>query len=173
MKVYSHNETNESNCFYGLVVVDNDTITEKCEILDKRLKGELEFVVVEKALEITSGEIEIFLESEYVIKCLTIWYKGWQRNGWKTSKGMPVKHKTNIEKCLNLMENRNVKFTHARPHEKNEHKKKAEELVRSLCEKDKKTLHEQLHQPCHLFFPQTNQLFKFNSVYDLGKQANL
>ena len=173
MRVYLHGAVNESGSCYGFVTIDNDKVDKITGILEDKIKGNLEFSMVEKALELSNGDMELFLDSEYVINCLTRWYKGWQKNGWTTAKGMPVKHKLNIEKCLTLMENRNIKFAHIKPFAQDEYKKMAETLVNEYCKKEEKTFLEHLHEPCQLFFPQTNQVFKFNSVYDLQKQANL
>lgn len=36
-------------------------------------------------------------DSDYSIKSLTLWVKGWRRNGWRTSKGDPVANRQIIE----------------------------------------------------------------------------
>jgi ribonuclease HI len=39
-----------------------------------------------------SCEVVIYLDSEYVRKGITEWIHGWQRRGWKTADGKPVKN---------------------------------------------------------------------------------
>ena len=39
-----------------------------------------------------SCEITIYTDSEYVRKGMTEWIGGWQRRGWKTADGKPVKN---------------------------------------------------------------------------------
>ncbi|KAJ8061797.1 hypothetical protein OCU04_009591 [Sclerotinia nivalis] len=45
-----------------------------------------------RALEIVPLDkpIEIITDSNYTINCATVWYKSWEKNGWKTSTGKPV-----------------------------------------------------------------------------------
>ena len=40
----------------------------------------------------------IYSDSQYSIKCITIWYKKWIKNGWKSSNGSLVKNKNIIQK---------------------------------------------------------------------------
>jgi len=37
-------------------------------------------------------QITIYTDSEYVRKGMTEWVSGWQRRGWKTADGKPVKN---------------------------------------------------------------------------------
>ena len=41
-----------------------------------------ELYAILAALKITSGDIDIYSDSEYSINCLTNWYQTWQNNGW-------------------------------------------------------------------------------------------
>lgn len=47
-------------------------------------------------------DIEIVTDNLYVFKALTTYWKKWDENGWKTTKGDPVRDKEVIEKILNL-----------------------------------------------------------------------
>lgn len=58
----------------------------------------------------------IFSDSEYSINSITVWYKNWQRNGWKTTTGGDVKNKDLIEEILQLKTNKNINFQHIRAH---------------------------------------------------------
>ena len=40
-----------------------------------------------------SSEIKLTTDSQYVVKGVTEWMKGWIRNGWKTASRQPVKNK--------------------------------------------------------------------------------
>ena len=41
--------------------------------------------------------IKIVSDSEYSIKCISVWLAAWKKNNWKTSKGEDVKNRTLIE----------------------------------------------------------------------------
>lgn len=32
----------------------------------------------------------IYTDSDYSLKCLTVWHEFWERNGWVNSRGQPV-----------------------------------------------------------------------------------
>jgi ribonuclease HI len=46
-------------------------------------------------------DLEIVTDSKYVISCLTLWWKGWERNKWHTKEGEPVKNRDIIGDVLN------------------------------------------------------------------------
>lgn len=59
------------------------------------------------------GYLKIVIASDYVINSVTLWSKRWISNGWKTTKGEPVKNKDLFEVTLNLMQSQKgvVEFT--------------------------------------------------------------
>lgn len=54
----------------------------------------------------TPGALRVFTDSIYVIKGITAWVYGWQRNGWKTSEGTDVSNRDLWVKLLNAVLNR-------------------------------------------------------------------
>jgi ribonuclease HI len=67
--------------------------------ISERLLGELqtnqraELTAILRALEVIgpAKSAEIRTDSKYSIKCVTDWYRNWERNGWRTREG-PVKN---------------------------------------------------------------------------------
>lgn len=47
--------------------------------------------------------ITIWTDSEYAIKCMTIYVYNWQQNGWVTANLNPVKHRRLIERGVELL----------------------------------------------------------------------
>ncbi len=79
----------------------------------------MELLACIKALEITNNDnINIYTDSKYTINCVTLWYKNWEINNWKTSKGSEVKNLDLIKKLYNLVNSKNVNFYHVRSHQK-------------------------------------------------------
>ena len=62
------------------------------------------------------GPIHVFSDSDYTIKCATKWYKGWEKNGWLTSKGEPVLNKDLIMRLVDMVKLTGAEFTHVRSH---------------------------------------------------------
>jgi len=63
------------------------------------------------------GELVIYTDSDYSIKCLTEWLPGWMSRGWKTSMGKPVLHRDLIESIAEkLGKFSKHRFHHVRAH---------------------------------------------------------
>ena len=64
------------------------------------------FCIIEENLKLFENKIiNICSDSQYTIKCVTEWYKNWEKNGYKTSKNEDVKNSDLIKKIVNLKEN--------------------------------------------------------------------
>lgn len=61
-----------------------------------------------RALEIVplDKNIEIITDSNYTINCATVWYKGWEKNGWKTSTGNPVMNEDLVKQIRERIDER-------------------------------------------------------------------
>lgn len=78
------------------------------------MKGDLqtnqraELTAVQRALEIVhkDRDIQIITDSNYAINCCEVWYKSWQKNGWKTTGGGPVLNKDLVVAIRDLIDKR-------------------------------------------------------------------
>ncbi|RAL66568.1 hypothetical protein DID88_006258 [Monilinia fructigena] len=61
-----------------------------------------------RALEIVplDKHIEIITDSNYTINCATLWYKSWEKNGWKTSTGKDVMNEDLVKSIRERIEER-------------------------------------------------------------------
>lgn len=69
------------------------------------------------AISIGADEITVVSDSEYLVKGMTRWLRGWLRTGWKTSKGEPVKNRALWEELHGLCAGRSVAWSWVRGHE--------------------------------------------------------
>jgi ribonuclease HI len=61
-------------------------------------------------------DIVVYCDSMYCISSLTVWYKKWETNGWKTAKG-DVKNQEIIKKIIEVKSKfNNVYFVHVNSH---------------------------------------------------------
>lgn len=91
-----------------------------------------------KALEQLKGckdQIIIYSDSQYVVKGMNSWTKGWIKNGWKTSSGDDVKNVDLWKSLIILARDKNVSWKWVKGH--NGHPQN--ELADSLA--TKKALH--------------------------------
>lgn len=63
-----------------------------------------------------AAEITVVSDSEYLVKGMTGWVRGWLRKGWKTSKGEPVKNRVLWEELHRLSQGRSVSWSWIRGH---------------------------------------------------------
>jgi ribonuclease HI len=74
-------------------------------------------------------EITVTSDSEYLVKGMTGWIKGWLRNGWKTSSGSPVKNKALWEELHRLSQGRTVTWSWVRGHAGHRENERCDELA--------------------------------------------
>ncbi|MBD8506843.1 ribonuclease HI [Hoyosella sp. G463] len=70
-------------------------------------------------------------DSQYAIKCVSVWLAGWKRNGWRTAAGSPVKNAELIQSIDAAIADREgpVRFQWVRGHAGNEFNEIADELA--------------------------------------------
>lgn len=75
-----------------------------------------ELYAIKKALKIYSGDLVIYSDSKYSINSLTIWYKNWENNNFKTADKKPVKNKNLIISIHDLMNSRKIELKYIKAH---------------------------------------------------------
>ena len=53
-------------------------------------------------------EVDLYSDSEYVVKAMKEWIYNWAKNGWKTSKKKEISHREMWQEIYRLMEKHNV-----------------------------------------------------------------
>ncbi|RPJ70292.1 MAG: hypothetical protein EHM20_15575 [Alphaproteobacteria bacterium] len=95
------------------------------EVSSRATNNKAELMAILKALFILKPDLEdkkivkVYTDSMYSIKCLTIWYKIWEKNNWVNSKGNAVLNKEIIQKILKFMKNfeeNQISFTYVKAH---------------------------------------------------------
>jgi ribonuclease HI len=111
---------NEFNQFNKTRLVTTDPTNNKVELTGIKT---IVKTINENINIFNKKEVVVCTDSQYSIKCVTLWYKSWLKNNWKNAKGEPVKNKELIESILNFMEKIaeggcHVKFKHVFGHTK-------------------------------------------------------
>lgn len=82
-----------------------------------------ELYAIFKALKIIKknnikyDKLTIYTDSEYSIKCLTVWYRNWEINDWKNSKNEPVMNQDIIKPVVKYLRKKtNIFFQHVKSH---------------------------------------------------------
>lgn len=107
--------------FFGIDDIRN--VSEKLHETLPQTNNFAELTAIQKALTILEStedlntDITIFTDSEYSIKCLTVWWKNWKINNWKNSKGETVKNKDLIQNIIEKMNKfSNLRLQHILSH---------------------------------------------------------
>jgi ribonuclease HI len=75
-------------------------------------------LAVDAALADETMDVRIVTDSLYAVNCLTVWGRGWARNGWVTSKGTPPLNMGLIRRIMDKLAavSPRVTFHHVRGH---------------------------------------------------------
>jgi len=92
-----------------------------------------ELMAVRDAIESHPGAepLQIESDSQYAIKCASVWVTGWKRQGWRTASGGPVQNLAVIQGIERAIAERvgPVAFTWVRGHVGNEFNERADVLA--------------------------------------------
>lgn len=75
-------------------------------------------------------KIKIMSDSSYTLNCVSKWVHSWEKNGWKTSKGEPVKNKNLIIQLYNLLKEHEVEMVKVKAHSGIPLNERADELAK-------------------------------------------
>lgn len=113
-------------------------IVENGEIIHERSGAMLEYpttnnraelMAVLKVLEENSGDLFIRPDSDYTIKCASVWWPGWKRRGWKKADGSTPENLDLIHEILRLQEGRNITYDHVYGHKGNPYNERCDKLA--------------------------------------------
>jgi ribonuclease HI len=111
---------------YGVFI---DGVYEKSFSYDQDFEGSpatnqnCELLAIHEAIEYIKKSknkvFTIYSDSLYSIKCITLWSKAWEKNGWVNSQGETVKNQDIIKSILNNIKNlgdKKIHFVHINSH---------------------------------------------------------
>lgn len=80
----------------------------------------MEMTALLRAFEAIKKEgqtIQVFSDSSYLMDCFRKgWYKGWQKNGWKTSKKTPVENQDLWQALIPYLDRHEIRFYRVKGH---------------------------------------------------------
>lgn len=76
--------------------------------------------------------ITLYTDSEYLIKGVTQWVKGWKKKGWKTSQGKPVLNQ-DLWETLDKLNSRQVNWQYVRGHAGNIGNERCDAIARAFA----------------------------------------
>ena len=116
---------------YGFLFFRGEDIETYCGKIEGKTTNQYAelFAIYQSLVECPFIEIDLYTDSKYSINCLTVWYKTWEINGWKTSKGEDVLHQNLIRNIIQILRNKDVKFYHVKGHSGNKYNDLCDKLA--------------------------------------------
>jgi ribonuclease HI len=102
--------------------------------------GEIQAAI--RAIEITQRlgvkRLNIFTDSQFLIKSACLWMKGWKKKGWTLSRGSPVANQIDFKRLDSLIEKSNmqIKWSYIPAHKGLEGNEDADKLAKDGARKN-------------------------------------
>ena len=100
----------KGNIFGGIGIWSEDYNLNISEKHPNATNNKMELLAILRAIQIISDiwketpqKTVIWSDSMYSIKSVTVWYKNWEKNGWKNSKGADVENQDLIKPIIELL----------------------------------------------------------------------
>jgi ribonuclease HI len=125
---------------YAAVVVRSDgKAVERTGAWPLATNNEMELWAVIAGLQSLPGpsSVTVYTPSQYVLGGATRWLAGWERNGWRTSAGQPVKNRELWRELSQVMGDHDVRWEHLGPDASGDWAGAAARLAREQAERQR------------------------------------
>ena len=123
---------------WGAVLLSEDRATELGGAEAHTTNNRMELMGAIKALEFADtlepDPIELYTDSEYVMKGITLWIKGWQAKGWKTAAKKPVLNQDLWQELLAVSEDKQIEWKYVAGHSGEEFNERCDEIATSFAD---------------------------------------
>jgi len=80
------------------------------------------------------SKVNLVADSEYVVKGMTLWIKGWQAKGWRTAAKKPVLNQDLWQELLKAAEGKIIEWKVVLGHSGEEHNERADAIATSFAD---------------------------------------
>ena len=118
---------------WGVVLIEGDKRTELKGGERATTNNRMELLAAMKALETApdGAPVTLYTDSQYVKNGVTVWIKGWKKNGWKTASKKPVKNQDLWVELDELANARPVDWRWVKGHAGHPENERADALARA------------------------------------------
>lgn len=123
---------------WGAIIVSDDQIKELGGREDNTTNNRMELAGAIESLSLTDTDEQIILysDSQYVIKGMTEWIKGWQKKNWKNSQKKPVLNRDLWERLLEVSLGKKIDWKYVAGHSINTGNNRCDEIATSFADGD-------------------------------------
>ncbi len=121
---------------WGAVILTDGRVTELGGREDHTTNNRMELVAAIKALELVKSDpVTLYTDSEYVMKGITFWIKGWQAKGWKTAAKKPVLNQDLWQELLRVSEGKQIEWKYVAGHSGEILNERCDEIATSFADR--------------------------------------
>ena len=123
---------------YGAILMDDVRAFELGGREDHTTNNRMELMAAIKALEfagtLDDSPITIYTDSEYVMKGITEWVKGWQKRGWRTAAKKEVLNQDLWQKLILVTDGKEIEWKYVAGHSGHEYNDRCDEIATSFAD---------------------------------------
>lgn len=123
---------------WASIIMDDVRVVELGGREDHTTNNRMELMGAIKALEFagTLGDspIEVYTDSEYVMKGITEWIKGWQMRGWRTAAKKPVLNQDLWQKLILATDGKKIEWKYVAGHSGHTENDRCDEIATSFAD---------------------------------------
>lgn len=105
---------------WGFILATDDAVVEKGGFIKEGTNNQAELTAVCEALELAKEkditELFLYTDSAHIRQGADSWLERWQRDGWETKGGKPIKNKQLWQRLSKLQSGLNVTYEQVRAH---------------------------------------------------------
>ena len=130
---------------WAAIIIDDVRAVELGGREDHTTNNRMELMGAIKALEYVSTlgdeKIELFTDSEYVMKGITEWIAGWQKRGWRTAAKKPVLNQDLWQKLILASDSKDIDWKYVAGHSGHALNERCDEIATSCADDTAVTLY--------------------------------
>src|SRR3989344_1041227 len=123
---------------WGAIIMDPVRVIELGGREDHTTNNRMELMGAIKALELTNSledsPIELYTDSEYVMKGITLWVEGWIKRGWRTASKRPVLNQDLWQKLILAIDGKKVEWKYVAGHSGEKFNERCDEVATSFAD---------------------------------------
>ncbi|KKW14382.1 MAG: Ribonuclease H [Parcubacteria group bacterium GW2011_GWA2_50_10b] len=120
---------------WSAIVMADQQVREIGGAEEHTTNNRMELVATIKALgSVEENEVTLYTDSEYVMKGITLWIKGWQAKGWKTAAKKPVLNQDLWQELLMVTEGKNISWKYVAGHSGELLNERCDEIATSFAD---------------------------------------
>lgn len=123
---------------WGAIVMDEARVMELGGAEEHTTNNRMELMAAIEALTfadtLVPEEIELYTDSEYVMKGMTEWVESWQKRGWRTASKKPVLNQDLWQRLILAADGKIIAWKYVAGHNGHEYNERCDEIATGMAD---------------------------------------